>query len=838
VLLGDPACRLLTLIGPGGSGKTRLALEAAAAQVDANVFRDGIFFVALAALQSAAGIESAVAEAIGFSFLGLDRQSSTVEHEPRQQLLDYLRQKQMLLVLDNFEHLLEGVDLVTEILEAAPGAKILVTSRERLNVGGEHRYQVGGMDYPTSPCTVEEAMQYSAISLFVQGARRAQRGFQLKERNLDGVVQICLLTGGMPLAVRLAAAWTALLSPADIASQLSHGLDLLETKRRDVPERQRSLRAAFEHSWDLLAQREREVFQALSVFRGGFSRGAAQFVSGASLLELLALADKSLLDGDGATRFQIHRSLQQFAAEKLEQDPAVRDSTRDRHCAFFASALQSWEAGLKGHRQGETLGEMDQEIENARAAWQWATEHRQVERLDQALDALAFYYESRLRLHDGEYACRLAAAALGDERPAGATADANALRVLARVLAMQAGFCWHMGDARSAGRLLDQSLASLSDRALSGKDTRREQALLAFQRGLTAWGLDWEQCRGHFEHALELYRALGDRWWEARILEQVGAMSTYIGMYDDAARWYTESLKIRRNIGDRAGIASSLNEWGSVVYLFGDFEEGIKLNRECIQISRELGHRQGIGRGLNQLGPGLTLMGQFTESLSVLAESVALWAELGVDKFRNWHTFWRGMAEMHLGKYKVADSLAEQVLTSARGARQRPSIASAFWLLGDAELAAGQPEAARECFAQSIAIYREYGLPNEMAIVLGEMVLALVHLGQASEAAETLLEALQIIRQGGAIASFIHVLPGGALLEAAVGAPELAAEFYALASRYPYVVNSRWYEDVVGKHIAAAAAALPPEVVAAAQERGRARDLWETVDELLGALEK
>ena len=249
--LEDPVCRLLTLVGPGGSGKTRLALEAAERQLEH--YPQGVFFVSLAPLNSAESIVPTVAEAVGFTFYP--------GGEPQQQLLNYLRAKRMLLLLDNYEHLLEGAGVVSEVLKTAPEVKVLVTSRARLNVGGEHRYQVTGMDYPDaeqmgnlredavqSIRSAQEALHYSAVKLFLQGARRALPGFELTEENLSDVVQICHLVEGMPLAIRLAASWVDTLTVAQIASEITQSLDLLETELLDVPERQRSVRATINHS--------------------------------------------------------------------------------------------------------------------------------------------------------------------------------------------------------------------------------------------------------------------------------------------------------------------------------------------------------------------------------------------------------------------------------------------------------------------------------------------------------------------------------------------------------------------------------------------------------------
>ena len=324
--LQDPTCRLLTLVGPGGSGKTRLAAEAIA-RLD-NAFPHGVYFVSLASLQSADHIVPAVAQAIGFLF--------QEQEEPRPQLLRYLRQKTMLLVLDNFEHLLgdsepdreDGVEIVTALLQSAPGVKVMVTSRAGLNAQGEHILPVPGMGYPEQPLAdLSAALEYSAVKLFIQDAQRVRPGFEPTGEDLAQVIQICQLVQGMPLGILLAAAWMRMLSPAEIAAQLAaHKLDFLEVEWHDVPERQRSMRAVFDYSWRLLSERERQVLAGLSVFRGGFTYPAVQQVAtvdgaAATLRDLMGLVNSSMLQRTPAGRYEVHELLRQYAEEKLRESP-------------------------------------------------------------------------------------------------------------------------------------------------------------------------------------------------------------------------------------------------------------------------------------------------------------------------------------------------------------------------------------------------------------------------------------------------------------------------------------------------------------------------------------
>ena len=367
-LLADATVRLVTVLGPGGMGKTRLGL--AHAEQELGQFQNGVYFVALAPLSEPKQIVTAIAEATGYPFQADAR-------SPKQQILDFLQPKQTLLVLDNFEHLLVGATLVSEILQTAPKVKLLITSRERLKLSGETIFVLQGLDFPDWE-TPEDALTYSAVKLFVQSAKRAQPGFELLADDLHYVARICRLTQGMPLGIVLAGAWLEMLSPQEIATELSQNLDLLETDLDDVPARQRSIRTVFDYAWERLTENEQTVLMKASVFRDGFIREAAQAVTRASLRVLMSLVNKSLLQRDGEGRYQIHELLRQYAVEKLPQFETIAKDTRNQHCGYYSAFLGNHDENLKGENQQSALAALDLDIENARIAWQWAVKQKKV----------------------------------------------------------------------------------------------------------------------------------------------------------------------------------------------------------------------------------------------------------------------------------------------------------------------------------------------------------------------------------------------------------------------------------------------------------------------------
>ena len=810
--LQNPDCRLLTLVGPGGSGKTRLALEAAGSLLDR--FVHGVFFVPLAPLQSVEAILPTVAQAVGLSFRGATQ--GEMEVEPRQQLLDYLHQKQMLLVLDNFEHLLDGVALVADILNVAPGVRILATSRARLNLQSEHLFPVTGMDLPDS-----------AAELFVTSARRVRPDFGLTADNLADVIRTCRLVEGMPLAILLAAAWVQMLSPAEIIAQISRSIDFLEADLRDLPERHRSMRAVFDHSWKLLDVRERAVMQTLSIFRGGFTWKAAQQVAGVSLQELRALVDKSWLHRAPIARFEVHELLRQYAEEKLDREPAASQAARNRHCAHYTSALQHWAADLKSPRQQQALAEMDVEIENARVAWNWAVAQRQVERLDQAMDGLGLFYTRRSRYEEGAVLCRAAAESLQT-----VTHD-DALRVQALALAWQSAFEQELGRVELAGNLLQQSSDLVERLELSGQDTRAERATVLLRLGEIAYASDHRKAQRLFEESLALYRVSGDRWRTAYVLRALGSAALNLGDYGRAKQSYEESLAIRRALGDQWGIANSLQGLSRVALSLGEIEQGERLAREGIALSEEIGDQAGIVKGLGNLSLLLQWSAQFAEAWALLEKSAAICNDLGFRVGLVYAQAFLSTMAGHVGEYEQAGALAHECLALAREIGHSWAVGWSLILLGVTALVENAYAEAWRFFQESLSVYREAGQQETTGFALAFSGIAALRLGQVSIARQCLCEALQLATTIGAFEPSVTAVAAMALFLAEQGRLERAVELYATASRYPLISDSRWFEDVMGKHIAALEVTLSPEVVAAARDRGRARDLDATVAELL-----
>jgi DNA-binding SARP family transcriptional activator/predicted ATPase len=387
-----PQAQLLTLVGIGGIGKTRLALQAAARFVDPNrsveqPFSDGVYITPLAGLgpsEPPGGqlpLVTAIAEALHFTFQGPVPQQA--------QLLSHLREKRMLLILDNFEYLASEAGQLANILRLAPGVKLLVTSRVRLNLQEEWLMEINGLPIPpTLAEPFDTAMTYGAVQLFVQQAQRVQVGFALTADDITSVIHICQLVEGVPLGIEIAASWVRVLACREIAAEIEHSLDFLTTSLQNVPERHRSLRAVFDYSWNLLTPAEQKMFRQLAVFRRGFRREAAAHIVGASLPILAELVDKSLLHRAAAGRYEIHDLLRLYVEEKLRANAAEYEQVNNAHCRYYAELLVAHQDELKGEDLPRALSVLGQERENVRAAWNWAVSQRRAEEVDMFMACL------------------------------------------------------------------------------------------------------------------------------------------------------------------------------------------------------------------------------------------------------------------------------------------------------------------------------------------------------------------------------------------------------------------------------------------------------------------
>jgi len=820
-LLADPSVRLITVAGAGGMGKTRLALEAAALHLDR--FADGVYLVPLAPVPSPEGMVAAVAETAGLALSQAD---------PCRQLLDYLRAKSLLLILDNFEHVMDGAPLVADILAEAPGVKIVATSRARLDLQGEHLFYLAGMDLPSSTAAT---LDNDAIRLFLQGARRVRPGYEPDAADLKQIVRICRLVEGMPLGILLAAAWLEMLSPAEIAAEIARSYDFLETGLRDLPERQRSMRAVFEYSWNLLTEREREIFQSLSAFCCNFTRDAAQQITGATLRELMALTTKSLLYRTPDGRYEGHGMLQQYAAARLDASPDGGQAVRDRYAAYYLDLLSSWEADLRGSRQQEALAAIDAEADNIRTAWAWAAERGKFERLGPAMDSLGRFYTWRGRYAEGESSFRLAAgrlAELGETLP---------VQLLAKALAWQSIFYRALGQPELDRQRGQQALMLLEGAATVGQgdDLRPEKAFVHMQVGiaLTRSG-DHRAARRHYGQSLVLYRALGDAEGAAEALFGLGWVAARLSQFDEARRLCEESLAVCRASGDLRGAAAALGLLGTLALDQGQSEDAVRFMEESVAIRRQIGDRPEIAAALADWGRMLNYSGEFAASYDQYHEALAIYQDLGTRPQVAGVYAYLANSQSHLGNYDQARSLGRAALALVRQVGDPAIMAYTLFAVGGVMLAADDPTEARRLLEEGLSLYRSAGQKAPLASCMAMLGGARHRLGDVAEARPLLRDALRIAVEVKAFVPKLVALALAGRLLAEQGQIEEAAELWALLSGYPFVAQSHWFADVAGRQIAAAAEILPPDAAAAARVLGSSRDLDSAAAEVADELDR
>lgn len=590
------AARLITIVGTGGMGKTRLGLAFAEQCRDhqAAHYPDGVFFVSLAnfipnpELPLANQISLEIARALRVS---LDNTNSF-----KHLLLDFLVPRRLLLVLDNFEHLLSGHLLIAEILQAAPHLKIVVTSRERLNLYEEQVLTLRGLALPSEQSGEAETNLSEAAELFINAARRRQSQFKPEPHRWPALVTLCRLLDGSPLALELAAAWVDTLSLDEILQELQRDLSLLSTDLNNVAERHRSLNQVFDYAWQRLTPDEQRVLAALTVFKGGFTRVAAAAVIGHTLSpRLLAnLVHKSLITQDTRQeRYTIHELVNRFVLEKAGRHTTQALDVPQRHSDYYCQLLQQYEKDLWGPRQEQVLAEMEADIENVRMAWQWAVARRNTNNLAAALHSLFHLYDTRSRFLEGEQLFREAALRFSWD-----TANETERMTLARLQARQGWFTFHLGQHEDSLRLLQDALTCLRK-----QDDNNETAFcLNYLGAVMRHQNRYANARAYLQEALHIAQTNGDRYATSISYNTLGQTAFAQGNLEQARHYCEEGLRLKRQIGDKRGMIYSLTYLGLVAQAQDDQATAQQLFNESLLISTGIGDRRGMAIAWQNLG--------------------------------------------------------------------------------------------------------------------------------------------------------------------------------------------------------------------------------------------
>jgi predicted ATPase/class 3 adenylate cyclase len=648
--------RLLTLIGTGGVGKTRLALQAAAELSD--LYADGVYFVPLAPVSDPALVVPALAQILG------------VREADDQPLLNclqsWLQKKQLLLLLDNFEQVVPAALNVAELLASSPKLKVLVTSRVALHLRAEREFAVPPMAVPDLKHLPElmALSQYEAVALFIQQAQAVKPDFQVTNTNAPAVAAICARLDGLPLAIELAAARSKYFSPETLLARLERRLSVLTGGARDLPARQQTLRNTIAWSYNLLDSHEQRLFRRLAVFAGGCTWEVAEQVCIAAgeldgdVLETLAsLADKSLLrqeeQPDGEVRFRMLQTLREFGLEVLASEGEL-EPTLAAHAAYYLAQAEQAEPELRSAQQAVWLDRLEAEHDNLRAALHWLIEHKEAEMGLRLAGALWWFWCRRSYLSEGRTWLK---------NMLGLPGALELKQLRAKALTGASGLAWLQGDYLAACALSEESitlwreLGNKQDLALSltilglarrsQGDPRTafslaEESEVLFRQARDRWGLafalfcqgnfayglrDYALARSLYERSFKLFQEVGDRWAQALPLSNLGAAAIAQGDYTEARPLLEEGVALFREQGDKRNLALWLDYLGQVIRRAGNERQAVALFEESFALYQELGHEQGMAQLYCTLGKMACDKGNYRQAVADLEASLSLMQE-------------------------------------------------------------------------------------------------------------------------------------------------------------------------------------------------------------------
>jgi len=820
--LADPACRLLTILGPGGVGKTRLAVEAGRAEVGR--FHHGICFVPLAAVDTPDLVAAAILQTLAAS--------KKVATTPQQQVADFLAERQLLLILDNYEHLLandaeaaddDGVGLLPRLLEHAPGLKLLVTSRERLNLHDEWLLPLGGLDLPPDdapaappgPAILDaepdasgplDLGAHAATRFFLHCARRVQPGFSPSPEDARLIARICRQVDGVPLAIELVAPWLRALPLPEITRRLVENLDLLAANLRDVPARHRSMRAAFDQSWRLLTAHERTILRCCSIFRDGFTAEAAQAIANASLADLSALVDRSWVTLLPSGRYDLHTLIRHYCAERLSAEHLAEtgetpDAVRDRHGTYFVGQLDQWEQACRaaGHRSIANQP-IAADLANVEDAW-----HRMVDPCD---PGQTYLFWALVALMDACFSDsvtfqRLVLPTIDRVRELCRPADTPVCRPDALVFLAGLQYlasCLPPWSLEQNHALLDEALSILDrvDPDTPGWQDRYSD-IRSGKAGLYAW---WGERTAGIQLIRELLASLPDsegKAWpyrsESGLSMRRGSYLTRLGLYLLHEGEYAEARAILESTLEwLKGWWKSLAEsvMAEIFWSQGEYERGKLHALEAARAARDERDPQRLSAALMELGRIETRLGGFAEARAHFMQSAA----------------------------------------ACRPIHYEEGIAAALAGLGQVELSLGRPARAQEFFAEAWRVCEHWARGRD-----AYSAIALLGLGQAAAAQQDSTQAMDCYRRALRVPArmgrtTMEAIASAASVVAMDGDPVHAAELLAFVVAHRYTTH--WVKEAARKLLVELEAELPAELFAAATARGRARELPDVEAEIRG----
>ncbi len=737
----QPDRRLITLVGEGGVGKSSLALgvgeailsEAKLGETTRDNWSDGVCFVSLAEVEASPEVTlphrlaTALAQAVGLLF-----STSPGATEPARQLFDFLRDRSLLLILDNFEHLIAGTSFVTELRRAAPGCRLLITARQPLQIEGESVVRLVGLPVPPQNAALPlPDAAYASVALFVERARQRLHTFALSSDDRQALGHLCRLVAGNALALELAAAWVEHYSLPEMTALLEANiLDFLHSPRPGANERHRSLRRVMETSWGLLTREQQETLAQLSLFRGSFQRDAALTVTGSRLAQLAELVNSSLVQQRGPGRYELHEMVHQFSAEKLDLWPDGGEASAERYARYYLALVGRVE------RTPKQIGQISQELANVRQAWSWAVEKRNVAGLAGASSGLWNFYLRKGLFQEAEEAFGRAI----DAVLATTTDTVGRRRALASLRVAQAVFLnirshfteaiavaeeaigyglqeeneaiiaqgylqwgtalYRQGRYSDAVKRFQMALVAAEDAGLAGDqaDILRQLGVAWMEQG------DFAQAQGCGEEALALYRRTGNRLGEGNTLTDIGWMNQRQQKFEEARTYLEEAQRVHESIDNRHGVTIALLNLGIVRQMLGKFSSAYDAYQQLLQHLSDQPDRYHHSLVNHSLGVLLTRMGDYPTARRHLMTALEIDRSTGDRGGLAWSYNALGMIHNHLGDPKTGLAYHKQALEigQEQGAATVEGIA---WLgIGQDLQALGQWAQAQSAYENAIVV--------------------------------------------------------------------------------------------------------------------------------------
>jgi len=779
-LLLDADTRLLTILAPGGMGKSRLAIEIARKLMP--YFEDGVLFVPLAPLETSEMFLSYFANSIGYI---------RAEGQPlNQQLTEYFRGKSMLLVLDNLEKLTSMSQWIKDLLANSVNLKILATSRIPLNINAETRFHLSGLSFPEEG-TKEDLNSYSAVKLFLRSTHRARPLFIPANDDWQYIGEICRLVGGMPLGIEVAASWMEMLSLPEIVKEIRSGLAFFETDIRDIPERQQSLYTVLDYSWKMLKKIEGELFCQLSIFRGGFTREAAEKVVGISLRQLVGFINRSLVNRTPEDRFEIHELLRQYGFEKLQANPVNIQNLTTRFAEYFCQKMGGWQEDQKTGKHRQAMIKISADFENIRQAWEIAVDLKHLDLIETSFMGLIWYLRQSVRYEEGIGLFEMAANNISYETRQGV-----------RILSWLTGYLMMLnitqGKVDQVEQRFQESLYLM--RRLEPIQTREEKYAQAFHFYIKGLYNQFQGDRSEFDklcqQSINLFRELGEDWWCEIIYLRDGSSI-------DATSWNTEyeqlqeALKIAQKSNNPYGMAETLAMLGSLcAYSKGDLHEAESYWRKSDRIFLELDDSNNYNRHYICLEQIANINGRFSEVLELRQKRLHILEKSGDPYSISELCMLLGETYHHIGDYDTAEMIGRKGFDYLRKRGSKYYQVWSHWFLSLTLIAKNDYQQAGFLLEQAVKISREISNQPQLVANLAALVRVEIANGNDQIAEGLLYEGLKEARYTSEPFMMLYLLASAALYLAVRGDTQKALEVYAYVHSWQFVSNSQWFSDV------------------------------------------